>query len=173
MIKPLNDILTFLDMGGDVLLVIMVSSIIFWTLIIEKFFYYKYVFRPESKKLRQYWKNREGADLWENVQLKQSQLSALTMILQINVPTMKVTISLFPLMGLLGTVTGMISVFDSMSSLGTNAKAMAGGISMATIPTMAGMMLAVLGIFAFSRMDYVIKKEIRKLKDKLLKDSDA
>jgi biopolymer transport protein ExbB len=60
-----------------------------------------------------------------------------------------------------------------MSSLGTNAKAMASGISMATIPTMAGMLLAVLGIFAYSRADFMIKKEIRKLKDKLLKDSDA
>ncbi len=173
MIKPLADIATFLDMGGDVLLVIMISSIIFWTLIIEKFFYFLFIFRPESKKLRKFWKNKEDSDLWENIQLKQAQISKLTILLQLNIPTMKIIIALFPLMGLLGTVTGMVSVFDSMSSLGANAKAMASGISMATIPTMAGMLLAVLGIFAFSRVDFVIKKEIRKLKDKLLKDSDA
>jgi len=173
MMKPISDIVSFLDTGGDVLLVIMISSVVFWTLIIEKFFYFKFVFRPESKKLRQFWKDRIGSDLWVNIQLKQSQISSMTILLQMNIQTMKVIIALFPLMGLLGTVTGMINVFDSMSSLGTNAKAMAGGISMATIPTMAGMLLAVLGIFAFSRVDFVIKKEIRKLKDKLLKDSDA
>lgn len=173
MIKPLADITTFLDMGGEVLLVIMISSVIFWTLIIEKFFYFRFIFRPESKKLRKFWKNKDDGDLWENIQLKQAQISKLTIFLQMNIPTMKVIIALFPLMGLLGTVTGMVNVFDSMSSLGANAKAMASGISMATIPTMAGMLLAVLGIFAFSRVDFIIKKEIRKLKDKLLKDSDA
>ena len=173
MTNPLNDILTFLHSGGNVLIVLMISSIIFWTLMVEKFLYFKFVFRPESKKLRKYWKENQESDAWENLQVKHFQISNLNMRLQMNLPTIKVLIALFPLMGLLGTVTGMISVFDSMSSMGTNARAMASGISMATIPTMAGMLLAVLGIFAFSRADFMIKKEIRKLKDKLLKDSDA
>jgi len=173
MINPLNNIFSFLEMGGDVLLVLMISSIIFWTLLIEKAIYFKFIYRPESKKLRRFWKERDDSDLWENMQVKHAQISRLNISLGMNLATMKVLIALFPLMGLLGTVTGMVSVFDSMSSLGTNAKAMASGISMATIPTMAGMLLAVLGIFAYSRADFMIKKEIRKLKDKLLKDSDA
>lgn len=173
MTNPFNDILIFLDTGGDILLVILLSSLIFWTLIIEKFLYYKFVFKPKSKKLKLFWKHRDNADSWESMQLKQAQVSELSVSLNMNIFSMKVIISLFPLTGLLGTVTGMISVFDSMSSLGTNARAMAGGISMATIPTMAGMLLAVLGIFAFSRVDFMIKTNIRRLKDKLLKDSDA
>lgn len=173
MMHPLNDILTFLDRGGSILFIIFLVSLIFWTLFAEKYLYFKFVYKPKSKKLKKFWKHRNNGNSWENMQLKQAQVSELNLQLNANIPTMKMIITLFPLLGLLGTVTGMVSVFDSMSSLGTNAKAMAGGISMATIPTMAGMLLAVLSIFAFSRINFMIKTNIRRLKDNLLKDSDA
>ena len=63
-------------------------------------------------------------------------------------PLIKTLITLCPLLGLLGTVTGMIAVFEVMAQVGTgNARLMASGISMATIPTMAGMVGALSGIF--------------------------
>ena len=50
-------------------------------------------------------------------------------------------------MGLLGTVTGMIEVFDVMAVAGGgNARGMAGGVSKATLPTMAGMVAALSGM---------------------------
>ncbi len=159
--------------GGDVLLILFIVSILFWTLVVEKFLYKTFVYRATSKKLRRYWKNHKEAETWANTQLKTAQVSSLNIALNSNLSIMRVLIALFPLLGLLGTITGMVSVFDSMSSLGTNAKAMASGISMSTIPTMAGMLLAVLGLFAYSQIDATAKKEIRKLKDKILKDSDA
>jgi len=49
-----------------------------------------------------------------------------------------------PLMGLLGTVVGMISVFNAIMTLGTgNAGVLAGGISEALVTTAAGMMIAI------------------------------
>jgi len=49
-----------------------------------------------------------------------------------------------PLMGLLGTVLGMISVFTEITTHGTgNAGALAGGISEALIPTAAGLAVAI------------------------------
>ena len=52
-----------------------------------------------------------------------------------------------PLLGLLGTVTGMISTFDVMAVSGTgNAKAMAGGISEALITTQTGLLVAIPGL---------------------------
>ena len=57
-------------------------------------------------------------------------------------------ISICPLLGLLGTVVGMIHVFDLMAVTGTgDARAMASGVSLATIPTMAGMVVALSGLF--------------------------
>lgn len=172
-IKIFDDLSVFLQTGGDVLLVLLIISIFFWTLMVEKLLYIKLNFRKNSKGLRRFWKAHEDADSWANVQLKTAQVSEFNIELNSNMSTMRVLIALFPLLGLLGTITGMVNVFDSMSSMGTNAKAMASGISMATIPTMAGMLLAVLGLFAYSQADATTKKEIRKLKDKILKDSDA
>ncbi len=57
-------------------------------------------------------------------------------------------VQICPLLGLLGTVVGMVSVFDVMAFEGSgNARAMAAGISKATIPTMAGMVGALVGLY--------------------------
>ena len=61
----------------------------------------------------------------------------------------KTMVALCPLLGLLGTVTGMIEVFNIMAVTGGgDAKSMAGGVQQATIPTMAGMVAALSGVFA-------------------------
>ena len=53
-----------------------------------------------------------------------------------------------PLLGLLGTVLGMIETFDVIALFGTgNAKAMAGGISVALITTQTGLLVAIPGLF--------------------------
>jgi biopolymer transport protein ExbB len=53
-----------------------------------------------------------------------------------------------PLLGLLGTVLGMIQTFEVISVFGTsNAKAMAGGISVALITTQTGLLVAIPGLF--------------------------
>lgn len=52
-----------------------------------------------------------------------------------------------PLLGLLGTVLGMIEAFDVIALFGTgNTKAMAGGISIALVTTQAGLLVAVPGL---------------------------
>jgi biopolymer transport protein ExbB len=52
-----------------------------------------------------------------------------------------------PLLGLLGTVIGMIETFDVISLFGTgNARALAGGISVALITTQSGLLVAIPGL---------------------------
>jgi biopolymer transport protein ExbB len=52
-----------------------------------------------------------------------------------------------PLLGLLGTVLGMIETFEVIALFGTgNAKAMAGGISVALVTTQAGLLVAIPGM---------------------------
>jgi biopolymer transport protein ExbB len=53
-----------------------------------------------------------------------------------------------PLLGLLGTVTGMIRTFNVMNIFGTsNPKAMSGGISEALITTQYGLVVAIIGMY--------------------------
>jgi biopolymer transport protein ExbB len=58
-----------------------------------------------------------------------------------------------PLLGLLGTVIGMIETFNVISVFGTgNAKAMANGISVALITTETGLLVAIPGVFLASTL---------------------
>ena len=55
-----------------------------------------------------------------------------------------------PMIGLLGTVYGMIEVFEVLSFLGTgNPRAMSSGVAMATIPTMSGMVITLFGLYFY------------------------
>ena len=53
-----------------------------------------------------------------------------------------------PLLGLLGTVTGMVATFDVISAFGTgNAKALSGGISKPLVTTQCGLLVGIPGLF--------------------------
>jgi biopolymer transport protein ExbB len=63
------------------------------------------------------------------------------------ITTIKVLAAIAPLLGLFGTVTGMIKTFQSVARFGlANPKALAGGISEAMITTQFGLFIAVPGI---------------------------
>jgi biopolymer transport protein ExbB len=58
-----------------------------------------------------------------------------------------------PLLGLLGTVLGMIETFDVIAAFGTgNARALAGGISVALITTQTGLLVAIPGMIMANRL---------------------
>ena len=72
-----------------------------------------------------------------------------------------------PLMGLLGTVTGMIEVFDVMAGGGGNARGMAAGVSKATLPTMAGMVASISGMLVIVQIKRYAKDEAELLADNI------
>ena len=76
--------------------------------------------------------------------------------------------ALCPLLGPLGTVTGMITVFDVMAVSGTgNARSMAAGVSQATIPTMGGMVAALSGMFPAIYLERQAKRRTSEFEDHL------
>lgn len=65
-----------------------------------------------------------------------------------DVGTIALLAGVAPLLGLLGTVSGMIKTFSVIAEFGTgNAKALAGGISEALLTTQTGLVIAVPGLF--------------------------
>ncbi|MGL4475687.1 MAG: MotA/TolQ/ExbB proton channel family protein [Shewanella sp.] len=66
-----------------------------------------------------------------------------TPAIEARIPILKVLAAIAPMMGLLGTVTGMIATFQSIQLFGTgDPKLMAGGISMALVTTVQGLVAA-------------------------------
>jgi biopolymer transport protein ExbB len=77
-------------------------------------------------------------------------------------------VTLCPLLGLLGTVLGMVGVFDVIAISGDDdAQAMARGVYRATIPTMAGLVVAMTGIYFAARLRSLAARESGRLQDSL------
>ena len=71
--------------------------------------------------------------------------------LEKGLPMIKLLAGVAPLLGLLGTVTGMIATFQAISLFGTgDPKLMASGISQALVTTMLGLMVAIPLLFLHS-----------------------
>ncbi len=158
----------FLATGGDVLKVIFFTTFLLWLLILERLLFYKFRLPTIAKEKIAEWSNRKDKSTWFAHRVREAEISQLNQELNSNIFTIKTLVSLCPLLGLLGTVTGMIAVFDVMALTGTgNARLMASGISMATIPTMAGMVAALSGLYFGNLFDGKAKKEIAKIEDQM------
>lgn len=161
----------FLETGGVVLTYIGLLIFVMWVLILERIIYLNYFYRKYRKSLINQWKSRSDRNSWNAEQIRIAMISRAKSALNQSLPTIKAFVALCPLFGLLGTVTGMIEVFDVMSISGSgNARSMASGVSKATIPTMAGMVGALSGVFASSWLQRTAQKETELLEDKLLLD---
>jgi biopolymer transport protein ExbB len=76
-----------------------------------------------------------------------------------------------PMLGLLGTVSGMIQTFDVMTVFGTgNARGMAGGISVALITTMGGLLTALSGLYFSTQLTQRAEREVDKVADALRRE---
>lgn len=159
---------SFMELGGNVLWGIMLILFVMWTFILERIWYLYRVHPWRKREILITWESRADTTSWYAKQIRDGMISETSLALKHNIGLIKVLIAICPLLGLLGTVTGMITVFDVMTySGGSNARAMAGGVSMATIPTMAGMVAALSGVYFGTWLEHKANTESEKLEDLL------
>lgn len=138
----------FVELGGDVLLLVGVVAFAMWVLIIERLFYLNTRHAALARAALAEWEARTEWRSWGALQVRQRLISRVSQALESSLPLIGTCVALCPLIGLLGTVTGMIEVFEVMALSGSgNPRSMAAGVSKATLPTMAGMVAALSGIF--------------------------
>jgi biopolymer transport protein ExbB len=154
----------FINRGGNVLLYIFAITLAMWTLILERQFYFRLVYPKVEKEVLERWRARGDQFSWRARQIREMWISETSQDLNRSISMINTLVALCPLLGLLGTVTGMIEVFDVMATAGnSNARAMASGVSKATIPTMAGMVAALSGLYFSVRLQRFAKDESAKL----------
>lgn len=164
-------ILAFMDKGGDVLWLIAILVFVMWTLIFERVWYFKLAWRKDAFRIINTWEERPERKSWNAKQIRSKLLSESRELINNNLPVITTMVALCPLLGLLGTVTGMIEVFNVMAVTGGgDAKSMAGGVERATIPTMAGMVAALSGLFANTYLTRIANREQEFLQDQLTSD---
>jgi biopolymer transport protein ExbB len=158
----------FIETGGDVLLVIAFVTGVMWTLMIERFWYFRTGHQAEKARVRKIWEAREDHSSWNAHQIRRLLVSEVRLKLNRGLPTIKTIVAVCPMFGLLGTVTGMIEVFDVMAIAGSgNARGMASGVSKATLPTMAGMVAALSGMLFSIQLDRFARDESERVADQL------
>ncbi len=159
----------FVELGGDVLLVIAGTSGVMWMLILERFWYVRRVQPVEAKRVLAAWQARGDHSSWRAHKIRRLMISEMQEKLDRGLFTIGTLVALCPMLGLLGTVTGMIEVFDVMAVAGTgNVRGMAGGVSKATLPTMAGMVVALSGMMFSVQLERSARKETQQLADQLV-----
>lgn len=171
MLEAFDAIRAFMERGGSVLFLILAVTFIMWVLIIERLWFYSLEFKKHRNRVVGAWEARAERKSWYAHKIRLAMISEVTHELFQSVNLIKTLVALCPLVGLLGTVTGMIDVFDVMGSQGSsNARAMAAGVSKATIPTMAGMVAALSGVFLSTYIERKAKREAGRLEDSLTMD---
>jgi len=136
----------FLAKGGGVLWAILALTFLLWSMIVERAWF---MLIEASKMRKGYLAHFYDSTFigWERQQIREMYRSQYAVALEKGYGLIKMLIALLPLFGLLGTVIGMIEVFDVMADFGSsNPRAMAAGVSMAIIPTMAAMLVSISGL---------------------------
>ena len=159
----------FLDLGGPVLLLIAVLLMVMWTLLFERFWFFKTTLKTELNVALVSWEKRPEHHSVRAHQVREAIISRVSLQIDEGMAMIKTLVAIAPLLGLLGTVTGMISVFEVMAITGGgDAKSMSAGVSQATIPTMAGMVAALSGVFGNTYISRMANREKQLLADHLM-----
>ena len=161
---------TFFEAGGDVLFLIAAATFVMWVLLFERLGYINTEHKQDVAKALTYWESRVERTSWEAHMIRLRLISEVNVRLSANLGYIKTLISLLPLLGLLGTVTGMVQVFEAMTYSGGNARSMAAGVSAATIPTMSGMVATLSGVLANTVITPKVASEADYMEDTLTMD---
>ena len=161
LLLPFSLVSDFINLGGTVLIVLFFVAVYMWVLISERIYFYKFTLDNFIDSSFSSYKDLIGKDEWVNSKIKDMSLADINLKKNKNLNQIKGLVALCPLLGLLGTVTGMIEVFDVMAFTGTgNPRLMAGGISKATLPTMTGLVISITGLFAITFLERFINDRV-------------
>ena len=156
--------------GGLIMVLLVVVSLWMWALVFERLFCYRRMERfdlavhqalrmlreglPASvgkgicwRVVNDFLRYRTGDRHVDQRMLEQHAMEQRP-LLRRTLTTITVLAATAPLLGLLGTVTGMINTFDVIALFGTgNARALSGGISKALVTTQSGLLVGIPGLF--------------------------
>jgi len=177
----------YFESGGIVMFPLAALSLVMWLLIIDRVLHFRRLYRKNmsskaawahisenrmpdpahyqgaiSVLVAEFIRSRSGDPVLDRFILDETVLK-INRSMDDHLATIGALAASAPLMGLLGTVIGMIVTFDVIAVFGTgNARAMAGGISEALITTQTGLLVAIPGMY----MKGFLERRAQKLKQR-------
>lgn len=155
-----------IDGGGPFVAWIFFACFVMWTLVIERWIYFSRLLPREASEMLAQWRARTDRKSWCARQIRQTMISRLSAGMTANMKLLRVLVPLSPLLGLIGTVSGMLEVFDSMALRGSaDARTMANGVSHAMICTLTGLAVSISGLYPVHYFDSRARRQAELLAD--------
>ena len=137
------ELLTYIERGGIIVNILIFMNIIGFTIMLWKSF----IFFRANKNIDKI-SDELITDIKDSTHFQVVQIQSLVALkvksLESGLNTVKLIASISPLIGLLGTVIGILNSFDSISHMGLgDPTVFSGGISVALITTVAGLIVAI------------------------------
>ncbi len=138
------DIMHYIDQGGVIMYILLVLNIVGFTTMIVKFI--QFVTAKSKADIL-------VDDIYAQLSVQNDEvrqivakeiLSEKMVGYEKGLSTIRIIASIAPLLGLLGTVIGVLGAFDAISKLGLgDPNVFAGGISLALVTTVGGLIVAI------------------------------
>jgi len=157
MFEFINEIIDYMKAGGIVMLPLFLISFVMCTLIVEKILFFNSLYKIDLREMiiKRISKEKEKE---EEIRL------SIYPYIDRHISIIKTLALISPLLGLLGTVTGMIKTFDVISVFGTgNIRLMTAGVSEALITTETGLVIAIPGIY----MSKLLERKAERIKHEI------
>lgn len=160
----LSTLADFMARGGPVLWLIAAHAALLGFLVIERYWFIQLSF-PRSLSARcAHWTLDRSQPLRRHVYLRRALLAQADLALTGPLRLLRLVVTLCPVLGLLGTITGMMQVFDTLAVQGsTEVRGMAAGIARATLPTLAGMVVALPGLYFSVQLKKLAAQRLQQL----------
>jgi biopolymer transport protein ExbB len=167
LLAPFEALHTMRELGGPIVDWIFVTCVVMWCIAIERFWYFNRILPRDSASALAEWRQRTEHTSWKARQIRKALISRLNAGMSANVQVLRVLVPMAPLLGLVGTVSGMLNVFDSMAARGSaDARSMANGVSEAMICTLTGLAVSISGLYPVFFLKRKVRLETERLADK-------
>lgn len=166
-LAPFDAMVEMRHLGGPVVVWIFIACVVMWTLVLERYWYFTGVLPRQTDRLLKEWSARPERTTWIAHQIRRAMISTLNAGMSSNIQLLRVLVPLCPLLGLLGTVSGMLNVFDAMAARGSaDARSMANGVSEAMICTLTGLAVSISGLYPVHYFRRRVRLETEQLADR-------
>ena len=166
--QPFTGIAEFVEAGGGVVWWILAVAITLWTLIAERTLWFNRQYPALKAAAAARWQARPERSSWTARRIRGAMIGELSVAMHSTLPMIRALIPICPLLGLLGTVGGMLEIFDVMAIKGqSEPRAMADGVSEAMVCTLSGLAVALSGMYSAHHYTGKARRESEELQSLL------
>jgi biopolymer transport protein ExbB len=136
--------MSYLDKGGVIMYILLGLNIVGFTIMIVKFLQYIFASSKAERVVSEIYHDIAQQEKSAQLALSRDILTEKMVSYEKGLSTVRIIASIAPLLGLLGTVIGVLSAFDAISKAGLDDPSIfASGISLALITTVGGLIVAI------------------------------